>query len=716
MSIKFIKKTEQFILQTAGTTYAFDIVKGKYLRHLYYGKKTKTITAELPRGYSYAPFICGNEYRYSPDTIPCEVSFFGSGDFRSTALRIDSDGTGVTDFTYDSYRIFKGRAPLDGLPEARADDHTETLAVKMLDSTSGCVLTLFYTVYPESDIIGRYMMLENHGAEAVKIEHCASLELPMKRCDLDMISLWGPGSCELQLQRAPLHRGVQSVFSRRGISSHQYNPFFALCAKDANEVRGDVFGFNFIYSGSFLNEVEVDRTDTAKVMISLGSDTFGYILTPGERFTSPEAVMTYSSGGIGKMSRNFHSFVRSHLMQKKASEPHPVVLNTWEACGLDIDEALLVRFAEEAAALGFDMLVVDDGWFGERNTDCAGLGDWYANREKFPNGLPAFVREIKKRGVKFGIWIEPEMVNPDSDLYRAHPEWVLRVPGREPLHSRNQLVLDMGNPAVFDFLTEMFDRTFGEIEVDYFKWDMNRSLCNVGSTALPRERQCEASFRYMKGVYRLLRWFGERFPNAVIETCAGGGGRYDLGMMPYSLQVWASDDTSPLGRTYIQASVLMGYPAASMSCHVSNPQNDLRSLDYRYKVALGGMLGYELNILEMSDEVKAEIARQIAEYRGLEHLMRLGDHYCLALPTTHDYSAYYYANSDSSELLLTVIESNCKKPGKTKLLRLSAADRNATYIDRFTGKEYAGDALRHGISVPLTAMNSTAVLFHFVKK
>ncbi len=716
MSIRFIKKTKQFIIHTASTTYAFDIVKDKYLRHIYYGIKKKTIAPDAPKGYSFSPFLIENGYKFSPDTLPCEVSFFGSGDFRSTSLRINSDGTGVTDFTYDSYRIYSGRAPLDGLPEARADKDTETLEIKLLDPVSDCILRLYYTVYPEKDIIGRFMKIENGGFAPVKIENCASLELPICRSDLDMISLWGGHVRECNLQRVPLHHGVQSVFSRRGASSHQYNPFFAICSHDADEERGDAYGFNFIYSGSFKNEVELDQTGTAKVLVGLGSETFGYRLDAGESFTSPEAVMTYSAHGIGRMSRNFHNFIRYNIMPRAALEPHPVVLNTWEACYFNIDEEKLIKFAEEAAKVGFDMLVMDDGWFGKRDHDRAGLGDWFENKAKFPRGLAAFAKEIKSRGVKFGIWIEPEMVNPDSDLYRAHPEWALRVPCREPLQSRRQLVLDMSNDEVIDYLIGIFGKTFEGVDIDYFKWDMNRHLSNVGSAALPADRQDEVSFRYMKGVYRLLRWFGERFPNAVIETCSGGGGRYDLGMMPFGIQIWTSDNTDPYARTMIQSAAMTGYPAATMSCHVSNPKGDLRSLDYRYKVALGGMLGYELNILEMSDEIKEEIAKQIAEYKELEHLMRLGDYYNLASPAKYDYSAYCYVNADSTEMILTVIEKTGARPAETKLLKISRAIPGAVYTDMRTGRDYTGEELRRGIRAEVTGQKDTASIFHFKKK
>lgn len=716
MSIRFVKKTHQFIIHTSNTTYAFDIVKGKYLRHIYYGKKKKTIVPEPMSGYSFAPFLIDNGYIYSPDTMPCEISFFGSGDFRATSLRINSDGTGVTDFDYVSYRIYSGRASLDGLSEAEADENTETLEITMNDKISGCELTLFYTVYPDKDIIGRYMKIENKGKNTVKIENCMSLELVIPHCNLDMISFFGRHPFELNYQRVPLHHGSQSVFSRRGASSHMYNPFFALCTHDANEEKGEVYAFNYIYSGSFVDDVEVDQTNSTKVLVGLGQENFGYTLDAGENFVSPEAVMTYSSNGIGKMSRNFHNFIRYNILPKAALKPHPVVLNTWEACYFDIDEEKLLNFASEASKLGFDMLVMDDGWFGTRNHDRAGLGDWYENKNKFPDGLASFVKKIKDRGIKFGIWIEPEMVNPDSELYRAHPDWTIQVNGREPLQSRQQLVLDMSNENVVEYLKCIFDKTFHDVSIDYFKWDMNRHLCNVGSPALAPEEQNEVSFRYMKGVYSLLRWFRERFPDAVIETCSGGGGRYDLGMMPYGIQIWTSDNTSPDARTYIQSAAMMGYPAATMSCHVSDPHCNIKSLDYRYKVAVAGMLGYELNILDMSDDIKQTIAAQIKEYKQFEHLMRLGDYYNLASPTKYDYSAYYYVNDDSSEILMTVIEKPDAKEGKTKLLKIMRAQESASYVDVRTGNKYSGASLRHGFCVELKREADEAKLFYFKKE
>ena len=700
------------MIHTKHTTYAFDVVYDRYLYHTYYGKRTRELPDPAFHTLSFAPYLAGQHPRSSPDSLSLEVSFYGSGDFRPNSLRVSADGTGVCDFVYHSYRIFKGRAALDSLPASRADSDTQTLEITLLDEVTGCRLKLYYTVFSALDIISRYMILENGGKDSVRIEKCMPLTLDLGRSDFDMVSVYGTYNQEMRLQRHALHHGTQSVYSNRGATSHHYNPFIALCDHKANEEKGEVYGFNLVYSGSFLDEVDVDQRNRTRVLIGLGGECFSYTLGVGECFTSPEAIMTYSASGFGKMTRNFHKFIRNHIMHPSALAPHPVVLNTWEACYFNIDEEKLVAFAKEAAAVGFDMLVMDDGWFGARNNDRAGLGDWFENRAKFPDGLASFVNKIKREGIKFGIWIEPEMVNPDSELYRSHPEWALRVSGREPLLSRNQLVLDMSNPDVLDYLMKQFDKTFGDLPIDYFKWDMNRHLSGVGSTYLSGDKQGEVFFRYMQGVYRLLDWFALRFPNAVIETCSGGGGRYDLGMMPYGIQIWTSDNTNPYDRTRIQASALVAYPAATMSCHVSNPKENLASLDYRYKVAVGGMLGYELNILNMSDEVKSIISKQIREYKTFEHVVRLGEYYSLASPEKHDYSAYCYISEEGDEILLTVIEKKGCQKGCTKRLKVKAANASALYTDARTGKTYSGASLKEGIVIDLTGEPNCAHLLH----
>ena len=714
MPIKFIKSSKRFIIETDNSAYALELIKNRYLINLHYGKKKGRFSYEgrVTMAFSPREANCG----VAPDALPLEASFFGSGDYRDCALRITGeDGTGITDFKYKSYRIFDGRRNIDGLPCARAEEGTQTLEILMTDKVSGCNLYLYYTVFPKTDVISRYMVVENRGKGSVRIDRCMPLELCLDRDDLDMITLWGRHNNECNYQRVPTHHGVQSVGSRRGASSPQYNPFMALCSNNASETRGDAWGFNFVYSGSFLDEVEVDQTMKTTVHIGLNPADFNYTLETGESFESPEVIMTYSGKGLGQMTRNLHAFTKKNIMPKEALKPHPVVFNTWEACYFDINEEKLLAFAEKSAALGGDMLVVDDGWFGSRRCDRSGLGDWFDSPEIFPHGLASFAAGVREKGVKFGIWIEPEMVNPDAKLYHAHPDWVLRAPDREPLFCRGQLVLDMGRDDVFEYLTQIFDKTFSSASPDYFKWDMNRHICGVGTAALPPERQGEVSFRYMKGVYRLLSWFRERFPEAIIETCSGGGGRYDLGMMHYGIQIWTSDNTNPEDRTFIQSGALTAYPALTMSCHVSDPKGDMKALDYRYKVAVQGMLGYELNVLETSEEINERISRQIAEYRRLEHIVREGEFYRLAFPQREKYSAYYFASADRGEILLSIVEKPECRAGSTKLIKVREAIDGASYTDVYTNRKYTGKELREGLYLPLMGEAYTASLYLFVK-
>ncbi len=727
MPIRYLKDSAQFVLTTKNTAYVFELFLGRFPIHNYYGKKQSTYPKFVPFGVSFSPDWNGYGWKHSPDVFPSEISFFGSGDFRATALRIaGKDQTGVTEFVYDSYKIFSGRRTPEGLPHARAAENTKTLAFTMVDKLTSCKLTLLYTVFYDEDVITRSIVIENKGEETVKIEKCMSLCLDLPAGDYDMVSLYGGHFREGYLQRNRLFNGNQSFGSRRGTSSHQHNPFMAICSPKATDEKGDVYGFNLVWSGSFLNEVEVDQNNVPRVMLGLGSECFSYRLAPKATFESPEAIMTYSAHGFGQMSRNFHSFTRKRIMPDYASlAPHPVVLNTWEACAFDIDEEKMLRFAEKAATYKFDMLVMDDGWFGARDHDRAGLGDWFPSPKKFPNGLAPFVKAIHDKGIQFGIWIEPEMVNPDSDLYRAHPEWAIQVPGRLPAISRNQLVLDMGNPDVVEYLKESYSKTFDGLSIDYIKWDFNRSISNFYAPSLAPQDQGEAGFRFMKGTYALLQWFMDHFPNTVVETCSGGGGRYDLGMMQYGFQIWTSDNTDPYERIRVQNGALMAYPATTMSCHVARPykakrehiQNhadELRSLDFRYKVSIGGMLGYEFNILETEDDYNEQITGQIAEYKSYEHLMRLGDYFRLASPDENPYYAYYYASGDRKELLLTLLQKKDCKDGVSKRLKIKEAIPTATYVDTRSGKTYLGKELRNGLSLPLEGKPDTGILVHLI--
>ena len=719
------KITTQAVIRTKNTMYALGIVANRFPVHLYYGRKARNVDLTYEsHGSAFSPYYPEYGDDYIATTVASEFSTFGMGDFRAAAIRVRdlSTGSDVTEFSFRKMKKLKGRvainAPIYGeLPYAEADEDTETLEIILDDKVTGCELHLYYTVFPEEDVIARHMTLINKGQNTVSLEKCMSLCLDIKRHDLDLISTYGGHGRERMVDRNPVSYGVHRITSRRGASSHMENPCIILCAPKASEERGEAYGFNFVYSGDFLDELEIDQTGKTRVLVGLGDETFAWRLEPGQSFTSPEAVMTYAPNGIGQVSRNFHRFTRKHIFPSEPFERRPVVLNSWEAFYFNIDGKLMEDFSAGAAEVGMDLPVMDDGWFGARRHDRAGLGDWVATPELFPDGLAAFVERVKAKGDKFGIWIEPEMVNPDSDLYRAHPEWALSAPGRTPLHSRNQLVLDMGNPAVVDYLSDILGKTFAGIPFDYFKWDMNRHLSPVYSNILPPERQKEASFRHMCGVYELFRRLRAMYPHAMIENCSGGGGRYDLGMMKYSTQIWTSDQTDPVARTYIQYGSTLGYPTATMSCHVANHDHsieDPRKLNYGFRVAINGPLGYELNILAASDTAKAAMSAQIKEYRSYEHLILNGDFYRLLSPFECGRYAYYFVSDDNREILLSFLQ-NFDDPKKTVYhLKVSRALPGVTYRDTISGATYTGEELRRGIEVASDETGLYAVMWHLI--
>ncbi len=726
MSISFSRKEQTFRLTTKNTLYLFKIVNGVPV-HLYYGKKQCSAipTAAAERCVAFSPYYEENTDRFSFDTQPLEYSYFGSGDFRATALRIrGAHGDSVTQFGYVSHRILQGRVDMSPIPAGRADEHTQTLDIQLADSVTGCQLHLYYTVFADCDVITRYASVTNRSGDDVVVEKfmSACLDLPGK--DYEVLTLSGGHIKERTgLERTPVFDGSLSICSRRGASSHQMSPFMALCAKGADENKGDVYALNFVWSGSFLAECEGDQTHSTRVQMGLGSENFAYRLTPGETVFAPEVMLTYSPAGLGTMSRNFHAFINGHIVPEKAKQRRPVVLNSWEAFYFDIDENVMVDFAAAAADCDMDMVIMDDGWFGDRVHDRAGLGDWYHNPTRFKDGLAPFIDRVKATGVKFGIWIEPEMVNPDSNLYRAHPDWVIGCPGRKASFSRSQLVLDLSNPAVRDYLKAIFRRTFGGLPIDYFKWDMNRHISEPGSFHLAAADQPSLEYRYMLGVYEMFDWFTREFPDAMVENCSGGGGRYDPAMMYYTSQIWTSDNTNAADRVYIQYASQLVYPASVMSCHVSDPHGDLAALDTKFKVAAQGILGYEFNVLNTPADVKAAIRTQVARYRGFDRVIQNGTHYRLASPYQTDYSAWYYQLGD--EFVVSVIRTDpARIPGKKKKfarLVIRTADKNAAYRDTLTGKVYTGAQLRDGIAFAdsdftLDSQGYGGLLWHLVRE
>ena len=699
MPINFNDEKNIIIIETQNTLYAMRVLHDKYLIHLYYGKK-EGFDPNCEYWWMNFEADCDKWRSLAPESICAEYVGFDSGDCRASALRVKNQcGQSNVFLDYCGHRIFDGRLELDGLPFASADEQTQTLEITLLDPFTNLKVKLYYTVFPQSDVISRYVIYENGGDADLTIEKAMSFTLDLLGCDFDMLSFYGSWDNERNLERYHLRHGLQSLYSRRGMSSHHLNPFFAIAAPDCDENSGLAYGFNLVYSGNFLNEVEVDFLNNTRIQMGLGDEKFSWLLRSGESFTTPEAVMTFTDKGLGQMSRNFHKFIKKHILPPEPFDCRPVVINPWEAVYFDINENMMLQFADKAKKTGMDMLVMDDGWFGARNTDRAGLGDWFPNKEKFPDGLKSFVDKVKANGIKFGIWIEPEMVNPDSDLYRAHPDWCLHCVGRPRLRGRDQLVLDMGREEVIDYLKDTFTKAFDGVALDYFKWDCNRPLSQTGSAALPPERQGEAAHRHILGVYKLQKWFKEKYPNCFLENCAGGGGRYDLGMMKYSSMIWTSDNTIPQKRIQIQYGSLMGYPAATMSCHVSNRKNiceDQKQLKFHGDVAMAGALGYELHLPNASDEMCAGMTEQINRYREYEKLILNGEYYPVYSPFENNYSAYYYMNEKKSEILLSCLQF---KPDNGKRVNIPVlyADENAVYFDKVSGKEFKGSDLINGV-------------------
>lgn len=719
-----IKIKNNFItLETANTAYAFEILHGKFPVHHYYGNKKSDYKAEFPVArIEFAPFYREYLFDYSPNMLPSEFSFFGSGDFRASALKIRNltNGSDVTLFTYKAANVLKGRVEIEGLPYADADENTETLELVLFDEANRCELKLYYTIFADCDVISRYFVLKNLGPDDIRIEKCMMMSVDILTDKLDIISFYGSWGQERHYQRNKVVKGNQSIFSRRGSSSHYYNPFFMLCDPDATEESGNAYAFNLVYSGSFLNEIETDFYGYTRVLSGLGSECFNYLLKSGEEFHSPEAIMTFANDGIGAASRNMHKFTRDRILPEEIFEKRPVVLNAWEAVEFNIDEKLMTELAHETSKLGTDMLVMDDGWFGQgRNSECDSMGDWYPNPTKFPNGLMPLIKGVKDSGINFGIWMEPEMVGYDSDLFRAHPEWILKAPDREQLIGRYQYVLDMANKDVVEYLKGCVANIFKNHPIDYLKWDMNRNMTEVYSPSLPPERQGESQYRYMLGVYELYSWIRKTFPNVMIENCSGGGGRYDLGMMKYSTQIWTSDNTRPIDRTYIQSGSTYGYPPATMSCHVANHNGsveDSRLMDYAFKVAINGPLGYEFNAVEISDKARGEIKEQIAFYRSVENLILRGDFYRLLNPEETGKYAYYFVNEDNSEILLTYLQNYDEKEETENLLLVSRADKDAVYIDKISGQSFKGENLNKGIIINSSKKGLYSKIYHFVKE
>ena len=649
MGIIYCEKDRTFTLQTKNTTYQMQVDRYGFLLHLYYGKKTDGCMDYLltyyDRGFSGNPYDAGEDRTYSMDTLPQEFPCYGNGDFRSTAFAVENaDGSMSCDLRYKSHVILDGKYNLEGLPAVYAsEEEAQTLEILMEDPVTGVKVVLLYGVLPAQDIITRSVSVKNESSGKIYLNKIESASLDFLYGDYELLTFYGRHAMERNVQRVPVVHGTQKIGSVRGTSSHQYNPMMILAEKETTEDKGNCYAMSFVYSGCFQGEVLKDQLNQTRMMLGLQEEAFRYPLETGEMFQAPEVILSYSSEGMNRLSQNLHHCIRQHICRGKYKEEiRPILINSWEAAYFDFTGDTIYELAKAAKEVNIDMLVMDDGWFGKRDDDNSGLGDWFVNEKKLGGTLGNLIKGINDLGVKFGIWIEPEMVSEDSDLYRKHPDWALTVPGTNPVRSRNQLVLDFSRKEVVDEIYDQICKVLDQGNIEYVKWDMNRSLMDVYSSVT--RDQGRVLHDYVLGLYDFLERLVQRYPNLLIEGCSGGGGRFDAGMMYYTPQIWCSDNTDAIDRLRIQYGTSFGYPVSVVGSHVSavpNHQTGRKTpLHTRGVVAMSGTFGYELNLMKLSEEEKQEIREQIAEYKSYAPIIQNGLYYRLSNPTTEEICAW----------------------------------------------------------------------------
>ena len=696
MAITFNETTRIFTLTTAHTTYQMQADAQGYLLHLYYGARTAGEMDYLlnygDRGFSGNPNSAGNNRTYSLDALPQEYPSLGTGDFRNYALNIENaDGSQCCNPVYITHEIVAGKYTLKGLPFVRAEENeAETLKIILEDPVTKVELHLLYGVLEKEDIITRSVIIKNAGKAPVTVKKAQSACLDFLHGDYDLIKFYGRHAMERNMERMPVSHESTRIGSRRGTSSHQYNPGVILAGKNTNEDSGSCYGMLFVYSGNFLVEAEKDQYDQTRIQMGLTDELFAYPLEAGAEFTAPEVILSYTNKGLSRLSQQYHHCIMNHICQGKYVHANrPVLINSWEAAYFDFTGDTIVELAKEAKELGIDMVVMDDGWFGKRNDDNSSLGDWYVNEEKLGGTLTKLIERVNAEGVKFGIWIEPEMVSEDSDLYREHPDWAITIPGRKPVRSRNQLVLDFSRKEVRDEIFKRICAVLDQGNVEYIKWDMNRSLADIYAP--------NVTYDYVLGVYDFLEKLTNRYPDILIEGCSGGGGRFDAGMLYYTPQIWCSDNTDAINRTRIQYGTSFFYPVAAMGSHVSAVPNHqtgrVTSMHTRGVAAMSGTFGYELNPALLNAEEKAEIRAQLAKYREYQELIREGDYYRLSNPFQDNFAAWMVVSDDRSKALVSVIRLTAEANPPAAYVTLKGMEEDAFYREKTTGKVYPGAAL-----------------------
>lgn len=708
-----------FTLHTKHSTYQMQVDSLGYLLHLYYGAKNngsmEYVLTYADRGFSGNPYAAGADRTYSLDALPQEFPTLGTGDYRNIALNIKGDnGVEGVNLLYKRHEIRKGKYVLNGLPAVWAkEEEAQTLEIVLADEAAQVEVHLLYGVLEDVDVITRSVVIKNIGTGSVTIEKASAACLDFVSGDYDVLRFYGRHAMERNLERTALGHGTIAFGSRRGTSSHQYNPAVILAEHGATEDSGACYGMLMVYSGNFLCEAEKDQFEQTRLLMGLNDELFSYPLAAGETFTVPEVILSYSANGLSELSQQYHKCIRDHVCRSKyVHESRPVLINSWEAAYFDFTGDTIVDLAKEAASLGIDMVVMDDGWFGKRDDDNSSLGDWYVNEKKLGGSLSELIRRVHEQGVKFGIWIEPEMVNEDSDLYRAHPDWAIQISGRKPIRSRNQLLLDFSRKEVRDQVFEQICAVLDQGEIDYVKWDMNRSMADVYAGNL--------TYDYVLGVYDFMERLTSRYPDLLLEGCSGGGGRFDAGMLYYSPQIWCSDNTDAINRTRIQYGTSFFYPVSAVGAHVSAVPNHqtgrVTNLNTRGVTAMAGTFGYELNPALLSEEEKQTIREQIQTYKKYERLINEGTYWRLSNPFEDEVSAWMSVSREQDRALVSVVRLVSEANPATVYIRLRGLKPDAVYLEENSGKQYFGAALMAaGIPLPAFTHEYEAYQFSFVE-
>ena len=725
--IKFFSEDKVFHIQTNNTSYCLKVLPSNHLGSLYYGEKisfeSNYESLELKHGIEVGSQVIyeKDDKTFNLNTAFLEMPTFGKGDFREPMVHIRNfDGSRLNDFHYVNYEILADKPSFSPLPEAR-NDNTETLMIVLKDKVFNLTIKMYYSAFYQEDIITRRIVLSNDSDKEIMIEKILSMNLDLFNDDYHLTTFDGAWINERQINSQKINPGIIKIDSKKGVSSSDHNPFIVVHQEKTTENSGDCFGFSLIYSGSFESNIERNPFSIVRIQMGINSFDFYWQLKPKEEFVTPEVALTFSNQGFNGLSLSFHKLIDKHIIKPDFSnKERPVLFNNWEATMFDFNQRKILNLAKKAAKLGVELFVLDDGWFGKRNDDFSSLGDWFINKKKIPLGLKKLVDKINKKGMDFGIWVEPEMVNYDSDLYRNHPEWVIRHPLIKESLGRNQLILNLGNKEVVDYLENILSELFTSANIKYCKWDMNRNFSDVFSPDLNELSQGKLLHLYQLGLYDLLKRLTDKFPNILFESCASGGNRFDLGMLYYMPQIWTSDNTDAYSRMLIQYGTYYGYKQSTIGAHVSDIPSAqvLRKtpLETRFNVSAFGLLGYELDITTLTKFETKVIKKQIRYYKNHRKLLQFGTLYRLKNPFETNDMQLVVVSEDKKEAILGIYQALEEPNAKFDKIKLPMLDKNKTYRiikrDQYFNLSTFGHLIKHALPIKL---NSKGMLFHILK-